>query len=207
MKIATSVLGIKDNIEESIKKLDNTTTDYVHIDIMDGIFVENNTIEQMNKILNITNKPLVIHLMVEDVESYIDLYSKYNPEYLIFHVETPIGRRELIKKIRSLGIKVGMAINPSTHVDLLERYLPLVDMVLVMTVNPGYSGGEFLPEAATKIEELNHKKYKYEYKYLISVDGGITDKTKKLVNGTDILVSGSFITNSNYQKQIDKLLN
>ena len=194
MKISGSILSIKDDIE-NIKLLDNADIDYLHLDIMDGIFVK----QKVDMNIKYT-KPLDIHLMVDDVIGYIDKYKVLNPEYITFHLEINHDIMEIIKYINTLNIKVGIAIKPETKVSDLIPYLPFIDLVLLMSVEPG-SGGQDYINVESKIDELNKLKGNYK----ISVDGGINDVTIKTICKADIAVVGSFITSGDYIKNIKKL--
>lgn len=204
--IALSILNVNDN--KKILSINDTNVEYVHLDIMDGIFVPNKTLpfeEDVNRLEGL-NKDLDIHLMVCDVKKYVDKYSTLNPEYITFHLEIEEDILLIIDYIRSKNCKVGISIKPNTDVLKLEKYLPYIDLVLVMSVEPGKGGQEFIMNATTKIEKLKQLREENGYDYVIEVDGGINDKTINLANA-EISVVGSFITNSeDYQKQIEKLL-
>ena len=200
--LAISILGIKDNYEK-LKELDNLHPDYLHFDIMDGQFVEQ-TVDLLNLPLFASKKD--IHLMVKDVKKYIDLYKKLEPEYLTFHLEASDNIKELVDYIHKFNIKVGLSLKPNTPVSNIIPYLELIDLVLVMSVEPGYGGQKFLSNAIDKVKELARLREKYQYQYMIEIDGGINDKTIKMVSDCDIFVVGSYITNSNdYQAKINSL--
>ena len=205
MKISASFLSIKENLKENISKLTKTDIDYLHLDIMDGKFVKNSTysIDEIKNIINY-DKKLDVHLMVIDIKKYIDDFKCLNPEFITFHYETNYDIISLISYIKSLNIKVGISICPDTDVKVLDKYLPFIDLVLVMSVNPGYGGQKFISSSIEKINYLKNQRLKYNYKYKISVDGGINDETIKLVN-SDIAVVGSYITNGDYIENIKKL--
>lgn len=206
--ISTSILTIKENLKENIQKLDSTRTDFLHIDVMDGMFVPNNSvaIDVYEELLKDISTPLDVHLMVKNVKDYIDLYAKLNPLIITFHYEAVSTPLEIIDYIKSLNIKVGMSIKPSTKVEEIVDLLPYLDLVLVMSVEPGYGGQEFIYDSHIKINELDKIRKEKNYAYLIEVDGGVNDITSKLCKNADILVVGSFITDSeNYQLQIEKI--
>lgn len=209
MKVSTSILSINDNLKIAIDNLNNTSTDYIHLDIMDGIFVENTTwnIDTLRSVLINNTKPLDIHLMVSDVKSYVDSFSTLKPEYITFHYEAIDDIDSIINYIKSLGIKVGMAIKPNTKIEEIFNYLPKLDLVLVMSVNPGMGGQEFILGTVDKINGLKDYKINNNLNYLISVDGGINGNTIKLIRNADIAVSGSFITKNNYEESINILKN
>lgn len=208
MMISTSILSIKDNIKDNVLKLNNTNTTYIHLDIMDGLFVSNKTWEynEIKDIIDGSNKPLDVHLMVSDVIKYIDEYSNLNPEFITFHLEAADNVKEVIDYIHSKNIKVGLSIKPNTNIDLLIPYLNDVDMILLMSVEPGMGGQSFIDSSYERLNRLNELKNKYNF--LIEIDGGINENNITNLNGVDIAVVGSYITSSeNYQEQIDKLLN
>ena len=202
MKISVSTLNLIKE-ESNLLLLDSTNIDYLHIDIMDNYFVPNyiSQFDFINKSLTKLTKPLDIHLMVNDVKGYIDLYSALLPEYLTFHLENG-NVIETINYIKSKNIKVGLSIKPDTDIVELMPYLDLIDLVLVMSVEPGYGGQPFIEEVVLKIKKL--KELQNKYKYVIEVDGGITYTNLNLVKESDIIVVGSFITKSdNYQEKIN----
>ena len=195
MKISASFLTI-DNID-NVNKLVNCDIDYLHLDIMDGIFVDNK-----NEVLEVPHiKPLDIHLMVSDVYKYIDEYKKFNPLYITFHYEVDKDILSIINYIKKFNIKVGLSIKPSTKVEEIIPYLPYLDLVLVMSVEPGKGGQSFIMDSIDKIKKLKELKGNY----LIEVDGGINDNTINLVSDADIIVVGSYITSGNYEERIKKL--
>ena len=205
--ISTSILSIKDDLENSLKKLDLTSTDFMHVDVMDGIFVNNNSVayDVYEELLDNCNTPLDVHLMVSDVKKYIDLYRELKPVIITFHFEAVDNHRDVIDFIKSCGIKVGMSIKPNTKVSEIVDLLPYLDLVLVMSVEPGKGGQEFIYDSPVKINELDKIRKEKNYSYLIEVDGGVNDITSKLCINADILVVGSFITSSDdYEEKIKK---
>lgn len=208
--ISTSILGIKDKLEKNIKKVIYSKTDYIHIDIMDGKFVPNKTFdfEALDNALN-TNKKLDIHLMVQNTLEYINEYKKLNPEFITIHYENkPFD--DAIKLIKKNNIKVGLAVKPNTEITEIYNVLDKIDLVLIMSVEPGFGGQKFINSSLDKIKKFKKYIVDNNYNTLISVDGGINDETAKLAidAGCDMLVCGSFITNSNdYDIQINKILN
>lgn len=208
MKISASFLSIKEDIKKHILELDKTTIDYLHLDIMDGCFVENKTwnINEVKDWMSDVSKPLDIHLMVGDVTRYIDEYKTLNPFYITFHLEAVNAPLEIIDYIKKDKIKVGISIKPNTAIEKVKQFLPYIDLILVMSVEPGKGGQEFIENTIYKIEELYEIRNINGYNYLIEVDGGINDKTSLLCEKADILVVGSYITNSDdYQSQVDIL--
>ena len=207
MKIAASFLDIKEPKVEELNKLDSLDIDYIHLDVMDGIFVDNKTYtyEEFYDITRLTTKPKDVHLMVSDVKKYIDEFSKMNPEFLTFHYEAVSEVSSVINYIKDLGIKVGMSIKPSTDVYEIAKYLPYLDLVLVMSVEPGKGGQSFIEESIKKIEQLCNLRREEDYSYKIEVDGGINDTTIKKCYKADICVVGSFITKQDYEEALRKL--
>ena len=205
MKISASFLSMK---EDRMHELDQTTVDYIHVDVMDGEFVPEKSIpnEEMALKLKDLTKPLDIHLMVKDVKSYIDFYKDFNPKYITFHYEATNDPMAIINYLKSLNIKVGIAINPGTPIDSILSYLDLVDLVLVMSVYPGRGGQEFIRDTEHKLNKLNHIRKIIYLSYKIEVDGGINDHTIENVSDADIAVSGNYITSSSdYQNQVNIL--
>ncbi len=207
--LSISFLGIKENLRENLEKLDAMNFSYFHCDIMDGEFVLNKTwkVEELYPIVKGLHHPLEVHLMVNEVESYVEAFALLHPETIIFHVEATKDPKKMIEKIKAYGCKVGISLKPNTGIEEVFPYLREVDQVLVMSVEPGYGGQKFLPSALEKIRTLKELKKKKEYSYVISVDGGIQEETKELCEdaGCDQYVVGSFITKGDYQKQIDLL--
>lgn len=206
MLISASFLGIQKNRKENILKLGNSTVDFLHVDVMDGKFVSNKTeeLESLKKVLPIST-PFDVHLMVKDVIPYIEEYVTIYPRYITIHLEI----EEVLKAIdfiKEKNIKVGLSIKPNTPISKLLPYLPLLDLVLVMSVEPGSGGQSFIESTANKINELKRIREIHNYHYLIEVDGGINEQTVSLCESADILVVGSYITNQeDYQEQVDRI--
>lgn len=216
VEISTSLLSIKR--EGAIKVLYNLEmahTDYYHIDVMDGKFVENDTREVMleysNTIKQISNIPLDVHLMVEDLKENIDEYIGLEPNIITFQIEACKDIKEafeIIDYIKENNIKVGIAIKPSTDIGEILGYLPYIHMVLVMTVEPGKGGQKLIPETIDKVQELKSYIDENNIEIDIEVDGGINgENAQKLQEkGANILVVGTSIINSeNYTDTINNL--
>jgi len=206
MLISTSFLSSL-NPAKDLKKLNDTDTDFIHVDVMDGIFVSGRTMpfKEMKKIYRYTSKRLDVHLMVEEPAKLIKKYATLNAEYITIHVESE-NVEENLKLIRNYAIKSGIAINPETKVSELVPYLPLVDMILVMSVEPGKGGQAFLPKTKSKIKEITKLLKEYKSKAIISVDGGINNETKNNCEGATVLVAGTYIiSDSDFQERINKL--
>lgn len=205
MKVSVSVLKEYDRLINTIKKVNESSADFLHIDVMDGVFVKNKKfpIEVVKDVKLITQKPIDLHLMVQDHE-LIKKYMELLPEYVTFHIEV-IKDDELIRYAKELGIKVGLAINPETDENKLIPYLDKLDLILFMSVNPGLGGQKFKEEVIEKIRNIKKQTSK---KIVINIDGGVNDKTIELCKyaGCDMVVSGSYITNSdNYEEKIERL--
>ncbi len=208
-KVAVSILSNKDNILKVIKEIDKTNVDYIHIDIMDGKFVSNKSFifSEIRNISKYTSKKLDVHLMVNNPNTYIENYATLNVEYITIHYEINMDIYSLINKIKGYGIKCGLSIKPETDINSVIPYLKEIDLILVMAVNPGMGGQEFLLSTIERIKQLKQIIANYP-NILIEVDGGINDIIAPLCieAGADILVSGSYILNSsNYQNSINKL--
>lgn len=208
MKISASFLSCK-KIIPAIKELSLTDVDYIHVDFIDGKFVKGKKIPfyKLRKIDKVSSKRLDVHLMTDKLKKYIKKFASLNCEYITFHIEVEKNIETYINMIRSFGIKVGLAINPDTDIEKLKPYLPMIDMVLVMSVVPGYGGQEFIPETAEKLKSLKQYLTKNKLNVLVNVDGGINEtKIKDVKPYVDMIVSGSYITNSDdYQSQINTL--
>lgn len=211
MQIACSILSILEknkDCKEKVDLLSRTDCDYLHLDVMDGQFVEAKTLpnEEMVKLVHGIQKPFDIHVMVKDIGKYIEIYRMLQPTYFTFHFEATQNPMTWIKMLKKYGIGVGISIKPETPVSVLLPYLQEVDLVLVMSVEPGKGGQSFLESSVMKIKQLQDLRNKNEYHYQIEVDGGICADTVQKVKGVDIIVSGSFVTNADdYQRQIDLL--
>lgn len=207
MLISTSFLSSK-NLIHDLVELDKTDTDYIHVDIMDGKFVKKKTMpfKEMRNIYKYTNKRLDVHLMVKNPKKYIEDYASLNTEYISLHIESDENIEKNLQLIKEYGIKSGLAISPDTEIKELVPYLPLLDLVLVMSVEPGAGGQDFIVKTKDKIKELKILLSEYNSDVKISVDGGINDRTKKYCTDCDILVSGSYIINGDdLQEKIDSL--
>ena len=206
-KVSVTFLSSTDVVRD-LKLLDMTDTDYVHVDVMDGKFVPNKTMpfSEMKNIGKYTSKRLDIHLMVEDPSKYIPLYASLNAEYIAFHVEVDEAIEESLKMIRNYSIKAGLAIKPETKISELVPYLPYLDLVLVMSVEPGAGGQKFIEGTEDKINELRELLDTYHSQAVINVDGGINDVTCKKCYNADIVASGSYVVRSdNFQEKISSL--
>ena len=194
--ISVSLLSMRDNLLEHIKKLNKEDIDYFHLDMMDGLFVSNKSFsyDEVKLIIDNINKPLDVHLMVEDIDNYIKDYLTYNTEYITFHYEAMKDLKP-INKIKSHGIKCGISIKPDTDIEVIFDLLDKIDLVLIMSVQPGKGGQEFINNTLNRIKKLKEEINKRKLNIKISVDGGINEITGKssLECGADILVMGTSI--------------
>ncbi len=201
-----SQLGIE------IKRLEQGGADLIHVDVMDGHFVPNLTIGPpvIKNLRKYTKLPFDVHLMISPVHEYIESYADAGADIITIHPEATENLKETINLIKKFGKKVGVSLNPKTEIKALIDEIENIDLVLVMTVNPGFGGQKFMPEVLDKIKELKKIKDKGKYHFDIEVDGGINFSNSKIVleAGADILVSGTTVfkeNNGNIKTNIEKL--
>lgn len=200
MLVSGSFLSNEISPSVAIKSLDKIGIDYLHVDVMDGKFVSQKglTIKEVIDLSKYTTKKLDIHLMVKNPIKYIEEFSLLNIEYITFHYEAVKNHIEIINLIKNYGIKVGIAIKPSTSVNDIGSLLELVDLVLVMSVEPGKSGQKFIESVVYKMDILKRLKDEKNYKYIINVDGGINEETfEKVKPYVDMVVSASYLLSGN----------
>lgn len=207
IKVSVSILSKLDSLEDIVKLLNNTTADYIHIDVMDGIYVNNTAFsnEEKNILINTSIKPLDVHLMVNNPEEDINYFINKKVDIITIHKDIN-NFYVLAEKIKKAGIKLGIAVSYEDSIEDYSKYLDYADLFLIMSVKEGYSGQEFDEKALDKIKYLEENRK--NNKYLISVDGGINNINKDacILSGADILVVGNYITSSNdYNKQISLL--
>lgn len=200
MIISPSILSVyQTKLDESIKALENVGCELLHVDVMDNLFVPNYTFDHefVSKLHKKTNIILDTHLMILNPEEEVEKYILAGSKYVTFHYEATRNPLELIRKIKSLGAKAGISIKPNTKVEVLDQLLPELDLILVMSVEPGFGGQSFMENSLEKIAYLKNERMKKELSFLIEVDGGINDKTGKLCKeaGCDIIVVGSYLMN------------
>lgn len=216
MEISTSILTVEE--ENSVKvfyELEVAKTDYYHIDVMDGKFVEKNTEKIMytysNEIKQISNVPLDVHLMVDDIKENIEKYIPLEPNIITFHYEACKDKEEVkrfIKEIKQNNIKCGISIKPNTKIEEIYEFLPYINLCLIMTVEPGKGGQKLIKETVNKVKELKEYIKNNNLETYIEVDGGINKETIEEVKkaGADIFVVGSAIISSkNYKEAISEL--
>ena len=169
------------NLREDLDNINRSEADWLHVDIMDGVFVKNKTMpwSEMKNIYKYTDKRLDVHLMVSDPTKYIKNYSSLNTEYITIHSEIPGDITSYIRLIKSYNIKAGIAIKPNTNIRDIIPYLPYVDLILVMSVEPGFGGQSFMENSLDKIAELRQLIDENHYECVIQVDGGINQETAK----------------------------
>ncbi|MGX6978447.1 ribulose-phosphate 3-epimerase [Vagococcus elongatus] len=198
MKIAPSILSADfANLERDVVMVEEAGADYIHIDVMDGQFVPNITLGPniVAALRPVTKLPLDVHLMIVEPERYIEDFAKAGADFIVIHAESTNHLHRGVQQIKSLGVKAGVVINPGTPVCAIEPVLSMVDMVLIMTVNPGFGGQSFIPETLEKVKEIAELKKTKGYVYEIEVDGGVTDETIKSCAeaGADVFVAGSYV--------------
>ncbi len=212
MLVAPSILSADfGKLAEEVKAICDDGCDLVHVDVMDGHFVPNLTIGPVvvSSVAKTATKPLDIHLMVQNNSFFVDLFAPLRPEYISFHIEEEKHPHRLIQKIRSLGIKPAIVLNPHTPPEAIEFLLADLDMVLLMSVNPGFGGQKFIPSVIDKTKRLKLLIERYNPSCLIEIDGGVNDKNINQLKeaGADIVVAGSFVFGhiDGYKKAIESL--
>lgn len=187
-------------LAEEIARVEAAGADWLHLDIMDGHFVPNLTFGPpvVAAIRKISKLPLDVHLMVSNPAALVEQFAEAGADYLTVHVETEPHLHRLVNRIRELGVKPAVTLNPATSVDLLDEILSEVDMVLVMSVNPGFGGQKFIPASLAKIRRLKQKMNRLDRQVLIEVDGGVNQETapQLIEAGVDVLVAGSAVFGS-----------
>ena len=208
IKIAPSILSADfSKLGEEIINITKSGADYIHIDVMDGSFVPNITLgnEVVRSIRKTSSLPFDVHLMINNPDNHVEAFAKAGADIITIHAEASIHLDRSVSLIKSFGKKAGISIVPSTHEDVLDYVLEELDLILVMTVNPGFGGQKFLYSQLKKIENIRKKIEKSGKKIDLEVDGGINPETAKaaIEAGADVLVAGSYIFGSkNYQDAI-----
>lgn len=198
IKLAPSILSADLlNLEAQIKEVEANGADYIHVDVMDGHFVPNITFGPVlvSTLKRITNLPLDVHLMISEPDQYIRAFSDAGADLLTVHQETCIHLHRTIQFIKDCGVKAGVSLNPATEVDTIKTIARELDLILLMSVNPGFGGQKFIKSTVYKVEELAQIKFEKKYSFEIEVDGGINPETVKLVSraGAEVLVAGNAV--------------
>ena len=197
------------NLQREIESVVASGADLIHVDVMDGHFVPNITMGPavVAKIKPICGKPLDVHLMIENPETYIESFLKAGSDIITIHVESTKNVTGTLKKIRDGGAKCGITLRPATAIEEILPYLPSVDLVLIMTVDPGFSGQSFMQNQVGKIERVKKEALRLGLSPLIEVDGGINKETARICRlaGANVFVAGNFIFKGNYKEAIAAL--
>ena len=213
IQISPSILSADfSQLGNEIKRLEEGGADMIHVDVMDGHFVPNLTIGPpvIKALRNYSTLPFDVHLMISPVHKYIKDYADAGADIITIHPEATDNLEESINLIKKLNKKIGLSLNPDTSINIIKKFLPSIDLVLIMSVYPGFGGQKFIPKVIDKIKELKNIKEKQNIKFDIEVDGGIDFDNSKLVieAGANILVSGTTIfknNNGDIKKNIETL--
>ncbi|MEE0418170.1 MAG: ribulose-phosphate 3-epimerase [Clostridia bacterium] len=205
-KVAPSILSADfSKLGADVQEICEFGADYIHVDVMDGAFVPNISFGAgvMKSLNNVATIPYDVHLMIEDPDRYIEDFVTPNTEFITVHQEACRHLDRTIQHIHSTGVKAGVALNPATPIVMVEDVLDKVDMILIMSVNPGFGGQKFIPRALEKIRRLDEIRKANGYDFVIEVDGGVNlqncDELKSV--GTDILVAGSAVFKAESRKE------
>lgn len=212
--VAPSVLSLDfTDMRKELKKIEVAGATWLHYDVMDGVFVPNISFGPaiMNQVKHVSDLFMDVHLMIERPEKYFEVFVNNGAQAITFHVECFEDATEglaAVKELKKLGVKSGITLKPGTDLSLIIPYLKHVDIVLVMSVEPGFGGQSFIPEMFDRISEIDAIRRTNNYEFLISVDGGINDETgpKARQAGADILVAGSYVFGEEVEKAVQSLL-
>lgn len=211
MLVAPSILSADfGNLARDVKAICDAGCDLVHVDVMDGHFVPNLTIGPVvvSAVAKAATKPLDVHLMVENNTFFVDLFAPLKPGYITFHMEEEKNPHRLVQYIRELGIKPGVVLNPHTPAESVEYLLQDLDMVLIMSVNPGFGGQSFIPNVVEKIKRLKVLRDRINPNCLIEIDGGVNADNIEMLRdaGVDVCVAGSYVfKHDSYETAIKNL--
>lgn len=195
---------------EQIREADEAGAEYIHIDVMDGVFVPSISFGMpvIESIRKVTKKIFDVHLMIVDPERFVKEFAECGADSITFHIEATEDVDEIIDQIHSLGCRAGMAIKPKTPTEVVRKYLSKVDMLLVMTVEPGFGGQKYIPESTERIREIRHMAEEMGIDLDIQVDGGITEENISVVldAGANVIVAGSSVFRGNVTENVQKLM-
>ena len=209
--IAPSILAANfGNLEKDCKMVNSSLADWFHIDIMDGVFVPNISFGMpvLKAIQGIAEKPLDVHLMIVDPDRYVDTFADLGSAVLTVHYEACTHLHRTVQKIKSCGMKAGVALNPHTPIAVLEDIIPNLDLVCLMSVNPGFGGQSFIEGTFNKVKSLKSLIERKEAVVQIEIDGGVSDKNAEalIASGADVLVAGSHVFKAENPKDVIRTL-
>lgn len=206
--IAPSILSADfANLAREIETVTEAGADWIHVDVMDGHFVNNITIgvPVVKSLKKVSKIPLDVHLMIEKPEKYVEAFAKAGSDWLTIHVESTENPGAVLKQIRQLGVRPGITLRPRTSLESILPFLAEVDLVLVMTVEPGFGGQSFMSDQVEKITRLRREIDQRGLNCLIEVDGGVNDQTVLSLKDADVLVAGSYVFQNDYRQAIQTL--
>lgn len=207
LHIAPSILAADfANLQKEVEMLNRSQADYIHVDIMDGVFVPNLSfgLPVTQAIHKHATKPLDVHLMIVEPEKYVEAFYKAGAAIISVHIEASTHLHRTLQQIRSYGIKAGVAVNPHTSVQQLENVLIDLDLVCLMSVNPGFGGQKFIEKTYDKVKQLHAMRQQSKASFLIEIDGGVNlqNAPKLKEAGADVLVAGNFVFSANQPEKV-----